>query len=258
MLKKLREIYSYRQMLRSLVLTDLRTRYKGSILGFFWTFLNPLLMLLVYSILFKYVMKMNLENYTAFLFIGLLPWFLFNQSIQSSAGVIIRNAGLVKKIYFPKEILPISVIIGGLINYLFSFIILVPLLLISNIQLSWIVLWFPVILLVTLIFSLALSLLISSLNVYFRDLEHIMGIILMAWFYMTPVIYPEDMIPNDLKTAFSYNPMKVIVQSYQDIFYYNQVPNLLGLAVVGIISLLIMIIGFYVFFKLSKNFAEEI
>lgn len=245
-------------MLESLVLTDLRTRYKGSFLGFFWTFLNPLLMLMVYSLVFKYIVRIQMDNYTSYLFIGLISWFIISQALVSGAGVVIRNAGLVKKIYFPKEILPVSVVIGGTINYLFSLVILIPMLFISKINLGWPLLMLPVILFVYLIFTLALTLFISGLNVYYRDLEHIMGILIMVWFYLTPIVYTSSMIPDEVKYIFDYNPMKVIIEAFHSIFFYNQLPNLYSLSIVAIVSIILLNIAFYVFEKLSRNFAEEI
>jgi lipopolysaccharide transport system permease protein len=258
MFKKIKEIYAYRQMLESLVLTDLRTRYKGSFLGFFWTLLNPLLMLAVYSIVFKFIVRIDLKNYTSYLFIGLISWFLISQALLSGAGVVIRNAGLVKKIYFPKEILPVSVVIGGAINFLFSLIVLFPVLFFSKISLGWPLLMFPIILLVYLIFVLSLTLIISSLNVYFRDLEHIMGIVIMAWFYLTPIVFTSSMIPKEIKIFFNFNPMKIIIESFQNIFFYNKIPNLFELSIVAVFSVVFLNFAFFVFRKLSRNFAEEI
>ncbi|CAG7659140.1 ABC transporter permease [Paenibacillus allorhizosphaerae] len=258
MVNKIREIYEYRQMLESLVLTDLRTRYKGSFVGFFWTFLNPLLMLFVYSIVFKYVVRIEMENYTSYLFIGLISWFLINQAVQSGAGVVIRNSGLVKKIYFPKEILPLSVVLGGVINFLFSLLILFPILFINKIQLGMPLLLFPVILVIYFMFTFSITLIVSSLNVYFRDLEHIVSIVMMVWFYLTPIVFTSSMIPKDIKYIFDYNPMKVIIESFHNIFFYNKFPDPGQLTLVAILSSVMLYIGFYIFKRLSRNFAEEI
>ncbi|WP_169083613.1 ABC transporter permease [Paenibacillus sp. PL91] len=258
MFRKLKEIYNYRQMLESLVLTDLRTRYKGSFLGFFWTLLNPLLMLLVYSIVFKYVVRIDMENYTAYLFIGLISWSLFSQAITSGAGVIVRNAGLVKKIYFPKEILPLSIILGGVINYLFSLLILFPILFIHKINLGWPLLMLPLVLFIHMMFTLAMTLLISSLNVFFRDLEHIMGVVIMAWFYLTPIVFTSSMIPEKIAFIFNLNPLKVIIESFHKVFFYNEMPDFISLGVVLLFSAVLLKISFFVFEKLSRNFAEEI
>ncbi|MGD0034324.1 ABC transporter permease [Paenibacillus illinoisensis] len=258
MLRKIKEIFNYRQMLESMVLTDLRTRYKGSFLGFFWTLLNPLLMLAVYSMIFKYVVRISLENYTSYLFIGIVAWNLLSQALTSGSTSVIRNAGLIKKIYFPKEILPLSVVIGGIINFVLSLVVLIPVLVISDVKLGWSLLLVPVILLVYSIFTLALTTLVSCLNVYFRDLEHIIGVIIMAWFYLTPIVFTVDMIPEDLQSVFSLNPMTTIMSCFHDVFFYNKVPDLISLSVVTGISIVLLIISYAIFAKLSRNFAEEI
>jgi len=249
---------AYRQMLESLVLTDLRTRYKGSFFGFLWTLLNPLLMLMIYSLVFKYVMRVQLENYTTYLFIGLIVWTLLSQSILSGAGAIIRNSGLVKKIYFPREILPLSVVLGGAVNFLFSLLILIPMLIINNISLGISILLFPVILLIYLLFVLSITMIVSSINVYFRDMEHISNILVMAWFYITPIVYTTDMIPDSLQSVFNLNPMKVVISSFHDMFFFNKLPNTGDLIYLICVTILLLIISSFLFKKLSRKFAEEI
>lgn len=258
MYKKTVEIFKYRQMLESLVLTDLRTRYKGSFLGFFWTLLNPLLMLGVYSLVFKYVVRISLENYTAYLFIGIVVWNLLSQSLVSGATSVIRNAGLVKKIYFPKEILPLSVVLGGVINFLLSLVVLFPVLFFSNVKVGLPLITLPIILTVYFIFTLALTTLVSCINVYFRDLEHILSVVVMAWFYLTPIVFTEDMIPAGLKSVFALNPMNPIVNGFHKVFFYNQFPDMIQLLWLGLLSIGLLIICYFVFGKLSRKFAEEI
>ncbi|WP_254659911.1 ABC transporter permease [Paenibacillus sp. KS1] len=257
-MKKIKEIMAYRQMLESLVLTDLRTRYKGSFFGFLWTLLNPLLMLMIYSLVFKYVMRVQLENYTTYLFIGLIVWTLLSQSILSGAGAIIRNSGLVKKIYFPREILPLSVVLGGAVNFLFSLLILIPMLIINNISLGISILLFPGILLIYLLFVLSITMIVSSINVYFRDMEHISNILVMAWFYITPIVYTTDMIPDSLQSVFNLNPMKVVISSFHDMFFFNKLPNTGDLIYLICVTILLLIISSFLFKKLSRKFAEEI
>lgn len=245
-------------MIKSLVLSDLRTRYKGSVLGFLWTFLNPLLMLLVYTVVFSTIMRFDMENYTVYMFIGLLPWLNFSSSILSSSSVIIRNSNLIKKIYFPHEVLPLSTVIGGVINYLFGLIIMLAAIFISGMTLSVHALYFPLILFLQFLLTYALTLLFSSLNVYFRDLEHILGAIVMAWFYFTPIIYPSTMIPEKYHFIFNINPMKPIIDSLQDIFYYHKNPEIINLLQSAFYNVILLVISWVIFRKLSKRFAEEI
>lgn len=252
------ELFSYRQMLKSMVLSDLRTRYKGSILGFLWTFINPLLTLLVYTIVFSTIMRMNIEHYSVFMFIGLLPWINFSTSLLTSSGIIIRNSNLVKKIYFPHEILPLSNVIGGIINYLFGLVILCAAILLDGMTFSYHVVYFPVILLLQFILTLALSFIVSSVTVYFRDIEHILGALIMAWFYFTPIIYPESMIVEKYKFLFDLNPIRPIFISYQNIFYYHQEPNWNNLTICYGFSLVLLVIGWFIFRRLNRNIAEEL
>lgn len=258
MLAKLQEIYNYRSMLRSMVVSDLRTRYKGSFFGFLWTFINPLLTLIVYSLVFSIVMRVNIQHYSVFMFVGLLSWNLFSTSIQSSATIVVRQGSLVKKIYFPREILPISVVIGGLINYGLSLIVLVPFLLLNGFLPTWYWLYIPLIILVEVLFTLGLSLIVSSANVYMRDVEHILSIVLMLWFYLTPVVYSLSMIPLRYAQIFKLNPMTDIVLSIQSVLYYDEQPHWkMFLYSVGA-GILTLGIGFLVFSKLSRRFAEEV
>lgn len=258
MIEDIKELYRYREMLKSLVRKDLRTRYKGSALGFLWTFVNPLLQLVVYTIVFSTVMRINIDKFYMFLFVGLIPWIFFANSLQVSAGAILSNKNLVKKIYFPREILPLSVVTSGLMNLLFSFIIVFVALIISKIGIAKAIVYLPIVIMVEYVFTLGLSFLVSALNVYFRDLEHILGILIMGWFYFTPLIFPVEMIPNEYLKYFFLNPMTPIIVSFKDILYYGKAPDLTMLGISLLMSLLLTIFSFNVFKVLQKNFAEEI
>ncbi|MCZ8512552.1 ABC transporter permease [Paenibacillus filicis] len=257
-MNKFKELYSYKEMIINLTLYDLRTRYKGSVFGFLWTFLNPLLLLGIYSLVFSTVMRMDIDYYYIFMFIGLLPWIMFQSSLQVGTGSIVRNSNLIKKIYFPREVLPLSVLLGSLINYLFGLIILIPFLFFLKLKLSIIIIWFPIVLLIHLILTFGLILLFSSLNVYFRDVEHIIGVLVTAWFYFTPVIYPSDLIPKKYEHIFSLNPLKPIFDLYHDLFYYGRVPVLNTVWICLLVAIIFFSLGWIVFAKLNKNFAEEI
>lgn len=257
-MNKIRELIRYRQMLKSLVISDLRTRYKGSILGFLWTFLNPLLMLLVYSTIFSTIMRIDIDNYAMFLFIGLLPWLYFQTSLISSSSVLIRNSNLIKKIYFPREVLPLSVVFGSMINFIFGLFILIPALYISGMHIAGTAIYFPLILLVQTILTISIVVLISVVTVYFRDLEHILGILLMAWFYFTPIIFPTSFIPAEFLYLFELNPMKPIIEAYQAIFYYYKAPDIEVLSWTCLYSGLFLIVSSIIFKQLNKRVAEEI
>jgi len=257
MFENIVELFSYKEMLVNLVRKELRTRYKGSVLGFLWTFINPLLQLIVYSLVFATIMRMNVKNYPMFLFVVLLPWIFFQNSVLISTGCIVGNKDLVKKVYFPREVLPIAVATSGLMNLLFGFVIVFPCIFIFHIKITYSILYLPIIILIEYILTLGFSILFACLNVYFRDLEHILGIFMMAWFYLTPVIYPVDLILPYIK-YFYINPMTPIAIAFRDILYYGSSPDLLSLLITFIAGLLLLIFSYNVFKRLERNFAEEI
>ena len=257
-MKNLIEIFKYRQMLYTLVRKDLRTRYKASFLGFLWTFLNPLLMLIVYSIIFPYLLRIKVENYAIFLFVALLPWLYFSTSVLTSSTCIVANSNLVKKIYFPRTIIPLSVAISGLINMFLSYLIVIPVLLITRFFPTVNVLYFPILFAVEFLLVTGFTLFASCLTVYFRDLEHILGVILLAAFYATPVLYNLDMLPEKFQRLSLLNPMSTIVSGFRDIFYYRRAPNLVHLVYVGLFSVVLIVAGIMLFNKLQRRFAEEV
>ncbi|WP_261302650.1 ABC transporter permease [Paenibacillus andongensis] len=258
MLHEWKEIYKYREFLKNNVSKDLRTRYKGSFFGFLWTLLNPLLMLIVYSTLFSIIVKMPVDNYPIFLFCTLLSWNFFQSSIQSSSSVIINSGNLIKKIYFPHEILPISVVTGGLVNYLLGLIVLLPALIIYGYYPNINYIWLPVIIIIQFIFTLAISFFVSALTVFFRDIEHMLNIFLSALLYLTPVLYPISMIPKKYVWLFNWNPMAILVTSYRQVFYYNESPNLISLFIIGLVSILLLVLSQRYFMKMKEKFIEEI
>lgn len=258
MFNEIKEVYKYRQMLVSIVRKDLRSRYKGSFLGFLWTFVNPLLQLAIYSIVFPYLLRNNQENYPMFLFVALLPWIFFSSSLQGSTTSIVGGANLVKKIYFPRLILPLSVVCTNLMNYIFGLVIVIPALLLTGVTLTFHIFWFPVILFVMFIFTTGLSLLLSALYVRFRDLEHIIGIFVMVWFYLTPIVFGIDIFPPHIADLISYNPMVSIIESFRDILLYGQRPEWGSLGFSFVIGIFILLIGMMVFRKFERTFAEEL
>lgn len=252
-------IYRYREMLINMVRRELRGKYKGSILGFLWTFINPLLQLVVYTIVFSNIMRMGVSNYEIFLFVALIPWMFFSTSVLSGAGSIIYNQSLVTKIYFPREILPLSVVTSNFINMIYCSVIVLAVVLFYHMNLNLEV-WFmlPVIAFIEYILVIGIVLIVSALTVYFRDLEHILGIIIMAWQFLTPVMYPESLVPSQYQAILYLNPMTPIIISFRDVLYYGKMPVVENLVYAFLWSLIIFICGFLLFGKLQKDFAEEL
>ncbi len=257
-MKILKEIYEYRQMIFSLVQRDLRGRYKGSVLGFLWTFLNPLLQLGVYTLVFSVIMRSNIEQYYLFLFVALVPWIFFSGSVTGGTTSILSSAEMVKKIYFPREVLPISFVTSCFVNMLLSFVVVFGVLLVSGFGFNPVALLFmPIIMVVEYLLALGMALVTSALDVYFRDLAYILGILTMAWQFLTPVMYSIEMIPEKLRFIWRLNPMTPVIEAYRDILYYKQIPDIFTLGSAVVMGLLCLVVGEFLFRKLQKGFAEH-
>lgn len=254
----IKELYQYRELLKTSVNKEIRGKYKGSFLGILWSFVNPLLMTLVYAIVFPFILKGGQEHYITFLIIGILAWNWFTVVISQGTFCIIGNGGIIKKVYFPREILPISVVTSGLVNYLISLPIILIFLLFSGIGLSWYLLALPLVIVTQYILMLGIIFITSAVNVYIRDAEYIINFIVQMLFYATPVLYSTTLFPENIRWILYLNPMTTIINSYRDIFYYQQLPDIKMLLIVLLISILILIVGINVFRKLKKGFAEEI
>jgi ABC-2 type transport system permease protein len=257
-IKLFRELYHYRELLKTNIKKEIRGKYKGAWLGVLWSYLNPLFMLVVYSVVFSKVMKIDIPNYTMFLFTALIPWTFFTAALTQGSDSIVMNGNILKKVYFPREIIPISVVTSNVMNFLFSSLIMFFSILISGLGFSWYILLFPVILLIQYLLILGISFILSSITVYIRDMQHIIGVVLMAMFYATPIVYSLDMVPQNLKNLLMINPMTAIISSYRDILFYKQLPNLQHLAIMFFVSLLLIYVGLIIFRKLQRNFAEEL
>lgn len=294
MIKKFREIYEYRTMIVELVHRDLRGRYKGSVLGFFWTFLNPLLQLGVYFVLFGVILGNSMPSFYLYLFTGLIPWIFFQTCLGAGSRAIMDQKSLITKIAFPREVVPISFVTTAFINMLLGLIVVAIVTIISvffnfsgeigfvypfvnplgepyNFA-SWLSL--PLIWIIQYILCLGVCLITSTITVYFRDMEHILGIVSMAWTYVTPIMYSINTstierakyalgIAENYGWVFYLNPMTSIVEAYHNIFYYGTWPNMditsyqsiwVGLAY----AIVIFLIGVLVFEKGKRRFAEEL
>ena len=256
---KFSEIYDYREMIFSLVRRDLKGRYKGSVLGFLWTFLNPLLQLCVYTFVFSIIMRNNIKDYYLHLFVALVPWIFFSTSISGGAGCIWSQQDMVKKIYFPREVLPIAFVSSQFVNMFYSFLVVFAVLLISGKGINIIaVLYLPVIMAIEYSLALGMALIVSALTVYLRDLEYLLGIVTMAWQFLTPVMYSLADVPTQIVPAFLCNPMSSIIIAYPDILYYKQAPKAETLIQAFLFGIALLVIGWSVFGKLKRRFAEEL
>lgn len=258
MITRIKEIYAYRDMIYNLVRRELRGRYKGSVLGFLWTYINPLCQVIVYSIVFSVIFRINIEKFYLYLIIGMMPWTFFSSSVQGGTTCIRAQADMVKKIYFPREVIPISYTTSTFVNMLLSFIIVFLVALVSGHGIAFKVLgYLPLIMIIEYIFVLGLVLLVSCITVYFRDLEQIVSVIMMAWIYVTPIMYNLDYVPEAYRKYIVINPMTPIVEVYHQVLYYKITPTRNYLLLACGTSLLTFLLGAVTFARLDKNFAEE-
>lgn len=264
MLNLFKDIYNYRTLLKTTIKKDIRGKYKGSFLGFIWAFLNPLLMLLVYATIFPYLLRGASEkNYTMFLFPAILAWNFFSATIMQGASTIIQNGNIIKKVYFPREILPIAVVTGGVINFLISLLILVVALVFTGVGFSQYIIYLPLVILTQYLIVLGLTFIISAITVYFRDLEYVINVILLVWMYASAIFYRPELILNSnapqlIKTIFNLNPIVHIVSAYRDCLYDQSMPNIKALLIILLISTIICVLGYGLFRKLERRFAEEL
>lgn len=257
-MKIIKEIYEYREMIISLVRKDLRGRYKGTMLGFLWTFINPLLQLCIYTIVFSTIMRAGIEQFYIFLFVALVPWIFFSSCLVSGAVAVINGQDLVKKIYFPRIVLPLAYVTSAFVNMLLTFIVVFAVLIITNYGFNfYALLCLPIVMIVEYLLAVGIALITSACTVYFRDLEHILGIVSMAWMYLTPILYSPEQIPDRFRDLFNLNPLSPIIEAYRDILYYKEVPHMDTLIRATLIGFFVVIIGSILFNKLQKGFVEE-
>ena len=266
---QIREIYQYRELLRNLVVSDLKARYKNSVLGFFWSLLNPLGMMLVFTLIFGLLVpNVQIERYPLFLLCGLLPWNYFSASVQGSLYSVLGNAGLVKKVYFPRAILPIATVLSQLINFLLAFVILFAALVIFQSNFSpW--LWLlPFVLLIQTIFTIGVALILSTLNVFYRDTSMIMDVVMLAWFFLTPVFYSTALLPdsvtvlgvtlNPQRLLYILNPMASLVNMYRDLLYWGYRTDLDFFLRTAVTAIVVLLFGAWFFRRYSDRFGEEL
>ncbi len=250
-------LYSYRELLKTSVRKDVRGKYKNSFLGVLWSFLNPLLQIAVYAFVFGKILNVGEDNYAVFICCGLIPWTFFSTAINRSSFTIIENGGIIKKVFFPREILPISVVTAECVNFFISTVIILGLVLATGVGFSWHIVFYPLVLLVLYVFLVAIAFFVSSITVYVRDIQHFIGVFLQLMFYATPIAYASSRVPASFQWVVKLNPVAYVIEGFRDIFINHTMPNLIGLGILFVVSIVMFVVNYAIFQKLQKNFAEQ-
>jgi lipopolysaccharide transport system permease protein len=260
--QRARELYAAREILWNLVRKELKVKYTASVLGAVWSLLNPVVFLAVFSFVTK-VLPGGITDYPAFLLAGLLAWNLFSVSLSNGAQSVIANANLVKKVYFPREILPLSIVLSNLVNFLLSLLVFLPLAVLLGARFSAWTLALPAVIAVQLCLVTGLALLVAALNVFYRDTEVVLDVGLTAGFFLTPIFYELELLPNQFlgvdvwRFVYTLNPMATLITDYRYILLY-QYPVIRHTLVPAVLGLIVLGAGWYLFRRASPAFSEEV
>jgi len=235
---------------------EVKIKYKSAVLGRLWSLLNPLLLMLVFSFVFTVIMRVEINNFPVFLLCALLPWFYLSFSLNAATTSIVDNASLIKKAYFPNEVIPLSIVVANLLNFFISLVLLFVFLTFYSIypRLSW--LFLPLVILLQSIFVLGLCLLSSALHTMFRDVKYILELILLVWFYATPIFYPLSFVPDNIRPFFLLNPLTIFVNLYREILLQGKMPDAGLLSLAFALSISFYALGMAVFNSKKKYFAD--
>jgi ABC-type polysaccharide/polyol phosphate export permease len=257
-LENVKTVVRYRELIGSLVGKELKARYRGSALGMLWTFLNPLLLLTVYALVFSVYMRVEMENYAVFMFAGLLPWIWFSTSLLDGVNSVVSSGDLITKSMFPAEILPMIKIVANLVNYVLSLPLLFFFLVVYGVPITGQLIWLPLVMTAQTLLTVGLVYLFSAINVRFRDTQHVLGNGLTLWFFISPILYPAAQVPEEYRFTFLLNPMAPLVMAYQDIFVHGVAPNMTAVAWVGAVGAVVSLFSIALFERSKETFAEEI
>lgn len=241
-----------------LIVREIKSRYKQSFLGYAWVILNPLFQMLVMSFVFSLIIRIPSLGipYAVFLYVALLPWNLFANSLTHATNSLVNNASLIKKIAFPRQILIQATLIAKTVDFALASLMLIAVMMYYQTPVNLNVLWVVPIFLIQAVFTYGLALILATANLFYRDIQHLLALILMLWMYVTPVIYPVEMVPEAYRFVFKLNPMAVIINSYREAVIGGNGPNLASLAIALAVSLLIYFLGRTLFTKLQGHFAD--
>ena len=259
MIDQMRQLIRYREAIRTLVIRDLTVRYSNSVLGVLWSLLNPLLMMLVFTVVFTFFMPSQIEKYPVYILAGLLPWNFFTGSIIGATVSIVHNGPLISRVYFPRDILPISAVLSNLVNFLLAFLLLFAMIVIYHIPVGFSLLSLPMVILIQCLFNLGVGLILAALNVHYRDTQAIMDVLILAWFFVTPILYSiERMRPTTRPLLLLLNPVAALVVSYREILYLGRWPDPRLLLTTSAEVLVLLAVAYWFFHKNSPAFVEQL
>ena len=262
MLKSLKTLVRHQALLRALTVREVQARYRGSVLGFFWSFLNPLLLLLVYTLVFGFIFAPRLgsgpEPYAVFLFTGLLPWTWFAGALLEGANSVLNGGALLRKVVFPAEVLPLVSVLANAAHFVIALPVLVAVLWINGHAPGRYALLVPLLLVIQFLFTAGLTMALSALSVIFRDVRDLLVHIVNLWFFATPIIYEMDLLPASFRAVLRFNPMGQIIRGWQDALFFNRAPSLTGLGGAAIAALASAFLGYLLFDRLRDVLPEEV
>ncbi|MBS4913645.1 MAG: ABC transporter permease [Veillonella sp.] len=247
-------LYNYMPLLKELVLRDLRIKYRKSFFGYLWSLMNPLMMMCILTIVFSHVFRFDLPNYSLYLIIGQVVFNFVSESTTSAMYGIVGNAALLKKVYVPKIIFPLSRVLSSFVTMLFSMVAIFIVMIVTNVHITKKLILLPIPLLLLLVFSLGVSLIVSSVAVYFRDMFHLYGVFTTAWSFLTPIFYPFTIVPEEFKQILLLNPLYYILLYFREIILNNTIPSIELTVLCFLVSFFTLIVGTLIFRKLQNNF----
>ncbi|MEW6088676.1 MAG: ABC transporter permease [bacterium] len=255
-----KELFHYRELLFTFAARDIKVRYKQTIMGVGWALLQPLSLMIIFTIVFSKLVRIQSEGipYPVFSYCALLPWSFFSNSVNFGVASITNNMNLVTKIYFPREVFPFSAVIASFIDFLIASIIFIGMIVFYKINLNFYMIWIPVIILIQIVFTLSIVLFFSALNVYYRDIKYIMPITIQIWMYLTPIIYPINLVPEKYRTIYMLNPMAGIIDGYRNVILKSLQPDFKHLILAACGSSILFILGYLYFKKAERVFADII
>lgn len=254
MIELCRNIYRNRELIWALALKELRVRYKRSVLGFLWALLNPALLMIVLTVVFGTLMRFSMDHYAIFLLSVLLPWTFFSQALAYSVDSVVGNAELLKKVRVAKLVFPVAAVLANVINFFLSLIPLALLMLVLRFPFHWTWIYVPIAIVDLILFTLGAAFLFATANVFYRDVSHIVQILLSAWFYFCPIVYSLDFIPPRYHWLFRLNPMLYVLNGFRLGIYYGMLPSAQSIGMALICGVLALVIGFTVFQRYQQRF----